>query len=147
MNIRLSQDLLTGVMFIAIGLGAMAVGRGYSFGEISRIGAGFFPVVVSGLLTALGLVLVVRSFFMASDTVGAVDPRPLLLLGGTVAFGLMIENVGFPIAGAVLVVVAHFAGRTFKWVETTLLALALIAFCVLVFAYFLGLNLPHTRFW
>lgn len=147
MNIRLSQDLLTGVLFIAIGLGAMAVGRGYAFGDIARIGAGFFPVVVSGLLTALGLLLVVRSFFMASDPVGAVDPRPVLLLVGTVAFGLMIEDLGFPIAGAVLVVVAHFAGRSIKWVETTLLALGLIAFCVLVFAYLLGLNLPHTRFW
>jgi hypothetical protein len=147
MNIRLSQDLLTGILFIAIGLGAMAVGRGYQFGEIARIGAGFFPVVVSGLLTSLGLLLAVRSFFMASDAVGAVDPRPLLILVGTVAFGLMIENLGFPIAGALLVVIAHFAGRTFKWLETTLLALGLIAFCVLVFAYFLGLNLPHTRFW
>ena len=147
MTIRWSTDLLTGMLFVAIALSATATGLAYPFGTANHMGAGFFPRIVASLLTLIGAFLVVRSFIAKGEEVGEIDLRPLLLLLGTLVFGLVIEDLGFPVAGLLLVILARLGGRHFKPVETGLLAVGLVGLCVLVFAYGLGLNLPLTRFW
>jgi len=146
LTIRWSTDLLTGLLFAGLALVGAAVGVRYPFGDPSHMGAGFFPKLISGLLALIGAGLVARSFIGEQDWVGEIDPRPLLLLAGTLAFGLVIEDLGFPIAGLLLVLFAHLGGRVFKPLGTTLLAVGLVGLCVLVFVYGLGLNLPMTRF-
>jgi len=148
MNIRLSTDFLTGLLFCSLGAGAIIIGSDYPLGTAARMGAGYFPLIISTCLIILGAVLIIRSFLSETDEVGTVDPRPLLLmLASVVAFGLLIEDWGFPVAGVVVVMGASLAGRNFRLIETPLLAIGLVAFCTFLFAYALGLNLPHTRFW
>jgi hypothetical protein len=149
MNIRVSVDILTGILFLGISLAAMAIiGSSYPLGNASRMGPGFFPLIVSALLGLLGAILLVRSFFIETETVGVVNLRPLLLiLAGTLFFGLAIEDLGLAVAGIVLVFAARLAGDEFKLIEVTILAVTLVAACIFLFAYALGLNLPHTRFW
>jgi hypothetical protein len=149
MNIRVSVDILTGILFLGISLAAMAIiGSNYPLGTASRMGPGFFPLIVSGLLGLLGAILLVRSFFIETETVGVVNLRPLLLvLAGTLFFGLAIEDLGLAVAGIVLVFAARLAGDEFKFIEVTILAVTLVAASIFLFAYALGLNLPHTRFW
>jgi hypothetical protein len=146
LTIRWSTDLRTGLLFAAIAMAGGSIGARYPFGDPSHMGAGFFPKAVCGLLALIGAGLVARSFVGEQDQVGEVDPRPLLLLAGTLAFGLVIDNLGFPLAGVLLVLFAHLGGRVFKPIGTTVLAVGLVGLCVLVFVYGLGLNLPMTRF-
>ncbi|MBS7541893.1 tripartite tricarboxylate transporter TctB family protein [Ancylobacter oerskovii] len=148
MNIRLSSDFLTGLLFCGLGALAIIIGSDYPIGTTSRMGAGYFPLVVSIGLILLGGVLIVRSMVSETEEVGAVDLRPLIvLLGGVLLFGFLIEDWGFPLAGLAVVIAAHIAGRDFKPLQTGLLAVGLVIFCVALFSYGLGLNLPHTRFW
>ncbi|MFD2031907.1 tripartite tricarboxylate transporter TctB family protein [Ancylobacter dichloromethanicus] len=135
-------------MFCGLGATAIIIGSKYPIGTAARMGAGYFPLLVSVGLIILGVVLLARSFLGETEEVGEVDPRPLLvMLVSVLLFGLLIEDWGFPLAGAVVVVGASLAGRAFKPIETGLLAVGLVVFCTLLFSYGLGLNLPHTRFW
>jgi hypothetical protein len=89
--------------------------------------------------------LVVRSFLTSTEEVGEIHVRPVVLvLAGTLAFGLLIERIGFIVAGIVLVVAARSADKGFRPVEMALLALGLVAFTVAVFRFGLGMPL---RLW
>ncbi|MDF2995897.1 MAG: hypothetical protein K0R27_1534 [Xanthobacteraceae bacterium] len=147
MNIRLSTDFLTGLLFCSLGATAIIIGSKYPLGTAARMGAGYFPLIISIGLILLGGILLARSFLTETDEVGKVDPRPLLvLLASVLLFGLLIEDWGFPLAGLVVVVGASLAGREAKLLETGLLAVGLVVFCTLLFSYGLGLNLPGTHF-
>jgi hypothetical protein len=149
MNIRISSDILTGFIFLGISVAAIAIiSSNYSLGTASRMGPGFFPLIVSVLLGGLGAILIGRSVFIKAEAVGSVDARPLLLvLASTLFFGLAIEKFGLAVAGIVLIFGARLAGRELKFLEVTMLALVLVGSCIFLFNYVLGLNLPHTTFW
>jgi putative tricarboxylic transport membrane protein len=141
MRIRLSTDLLTGLLFLALAAFALAYGWSYPMGTAARIGPGYYPTLVASGLILLGLVLVVRSFFVPSDTIGEISLRPLFfVLLGTLVFGLMVEHSGFVLASIVLVFAARLADRDFRFVEVALLAGVLVAFIAALF--WIGLSLP-----
>jgi hypothetical protein len=145
MRIRLSTDLLTGLLFLALGAFAMVYGSRYPLGTAARMGPGYYPLLASSGLVLLGLVLVVRSFVTTTGEVGSVNLRPLvLILIGTLAFGLLIDRAGLIIAGLVLVFAARLADRGFRLLEVSILAVCLVAFTLAIFRYALGMPL---RLW
>ena len=145
MRIRLSTDLLTGLLFLAIGAFVMIYGSRYSLGTAARMGPGYYPLLGSSGLILLGLVLVVRSFLTTASEVGGINLRPLvLILAGTLAFGLLIDRAGLILAGLVLVFAARLADRDFRPLEVTILAICLVAFTLAIFRYGLGMPL---RLW
>ena len=119
MRIRLSTDLLTGLLFLALGAFAMVYGSRYPLGTAARMGPGYYPLLASSGLVLLGLVLVVRSFVTTTTgEVGSVNLRPLvLILIGTLAFGLLIDRAGLIIAGLGLVFAARLADRARTAIE------------------------------
>jgi hypothetical protein len=148
MDIRISSDFLTGLLFCGLGAIAIIIGSDYPIGTAARMGAGYFPLLVSSGLILLGGVLIVRSFLTETQEVGAIDIRPLaLLIGSILLFGLLIEDWGFPVAGLAVVIGARIAGRQYKPLETILLAVGLVGFCLVLFSYGLGLHLPATHLW
>lgn len=141
MKIRMSSDLATGLLFVALGVFAIAYGWRYPIGSTARMGPGYFPLMISSTLTLIGIALVVRSFLTTVDPLARIDWRPLvLILAGTLVFGLLIDRLGLFMAGILLVVAARLADRDFKPLETGLLAVALTLGTGAVFLY--GLNLP-----
>ena len=55
-----SKDFWSGIMLIAIGGGALVIGRDYPFGTALRMGAGFFPLVLGAGLVLFGVFFAVR---------------------------------------------------------------------------------------
>ena len=53
--IKNHKDFWSGLMFMAFGLGVIAIARHYPFGTTIRMGAGFFPMVLASLLAVFGL--------------------------------------------------------------------------------------------
>jgi hypothetical protein len=143
MNIRNSSDTLTAILFLALGFSALLYsGTHYSLGTPARMGAGFYPMLLSIGLIVIGLILLLQSWFEPDEEVGRLDFRPvLLILAGTFLFGLLIERAGLLIAAAVLVFATRLADRSFSFVETALLALGLMAVTSGLFWYALGLPL------
>ena len=147
MRVRLSADFLTGLFFLALGGFVILYGSRYQIGSAVRMGPGYFPLLTSSGLVLLGVLLIVRSFIRAGETIGTLKLRPLcLVLLATLAFGLLIERAGFCLASAALVFASRFADRGFRLVEVAALALFLTAFIAGIFRYGLGLPIRLLPF-
>ena len=55
MKIRNQKDFWSAVMFIAFGVSFMIWSQEYQFGTTQRMGPGYFPTVLGGLLVFLGI--------------------------------------------------------------------------------------------
>src|SRR3974377_2007112 len=63
MQIKNGKDFWSGLMFTAFGLGfAIVAYNNYNMGSAVRMGPAYFPVMLGGLLTVLGVVIFARSF-------------------------------------------------------------------------------------
>jgi hypothetical protein len=146
-SLLLSTDLLSGLLFAALGAGALYISWRYPAGTAARMGPGYFPHLVSSLLVLLGGILIVRAWFRPGETIAILDLRPLLfVLLGTVAFGLLIERAGLIAASVVVVVASRLARPDFRPLEVLLLAAGLAAAAALLFVYALGLSVRLLPF-
>ena len=142
LEIRDNRDFWAGVMLIATGVGAMIVARNYSFGSALRMGPGYFPSVLGGLLVLFGLWLVVAGLRRNEKIEGNWSLRALIVLPLALAlFGVLMEHAGFVPALIVLIFGSAAAGSEFRLIEVLFLAIGLTAACVALFI--LGLNLPY----
>jgi hypothetical protein len=142
-RVRSPQDLGAGVVFVLIGVAGLVFGRDLATGSAARMGPGYFPMLLSGLIIAIGLVLAVRSLATDGPAIPAIHLRPLLaILAAILAFGLLIDRIGLALTAAVLTVMAAYARRDVNPGETLLLAAGLALFTVGVFVYALTQPLP-----
>ena len=147
MRLKNAKDFWSGVMFIAFGVLFVFVARNYDMGTAARMGPAYFPTVLGGLLGVLGAFIAFRGVTLASeDDHGGVDKfhfKPLLLvLGGVVAFALLLRPMGLVVAIAALVIIASLGSGEFKWREIVPLGVGLILLVLAVFIYGLGLTIP-----
>jgi len=148
--IRSSKDFLTGMIYVAIGTGAVmiAILGDYKIGTALRMGPAYFPLVLSFLLIGIGLISLVRSFVHRGTPIGAYTVKGLLLVVvPTVLFGLMVKGAGLIVALPLLVLVSSYASRQFRWGQALALAAGLTVFCALVFLKGLGVPLPILGSW
>jgi hypothetical protein len=142
MGIRAPKDFWSGVMFCGFAVVAILAARGYSLGAAGKMGPGYFPLLLGGLLAALGGILIGRSLVLSGEPVPRFHLVPLAVIAVAIClFGVMIEPLGLVISLAVLTLMSAFAGAQFRLLETVALAAALIVFSVGVFVYALGLPL------
>jgi uncharacterized membrane protein len=140
------NDLAAGAVFAAIGVafGTQAI-LSLPVGSALRMGPGYFPLVLAGLLVIAGAAIALRS--IGKDT--AVNaPMPwrglVLLLPAPIVFGAIVRGLGLVAAIALVVLISTFASRRASPRLAILLAVGLTVFCVGVFHY--GLGLPIRLF-
>ena len=147
-RVRNKQDFLAGLMFLGIGMLAFVMARDYPMGSAMRMGPGYFPTWLGGILMLLGAIISARAMRIEGPGVEGWAWRPLILLSvAFVAFGLLMEHfhAGFAVALAAVILLASLAGREFRPVETVVLMLVLVAGAIGLFIY--GLELPYPLFW
>jgi hypothetical protein len=139
------KDIGAGFIFIAVGLLFGLGSTGLEIGTSLRMGPGYFPLVLAGLLVALGLAIVAYGFGHAAMARLVVPWRGLvLILAAPVVFGLTVRGLGLVPALALVVLISAFASRRMSVPLALALILGLTVFCVLVFS--LGLGLPLRLF-
>jgi hypothetical protein len=139
------KDIGAGLIFIAIGLLFGLGATGLDIGTSLRMGPGYFPLVLAGLLVALGLAIVAYGFGHTATGRLVVPWRGLvLILAAPVVFGLTVRGLGLVPAIALVVLISAFASRRMSVPLALALSLGLTVFCVLVFS--LGLGLPLRLF-
>jgi hypothetical protein len=142
MRIRAPKDFWSGVMFCGFAAVALLAARGYSLGSAGKMGPGYFPLLLGGVLAGLGAILIARSIAITGEPVARLHLLPLTIVAAAIClFGVMIEPLGLVIALVVLTVLSAAAGRPFRPLETAALTLALIVLSVGIFVYALGLPL------
>ena len=141
MKIKSPQDFWAGLMFIVFGLFFLIVARDYQMGTAVRMGPGYFPTVLGGILAVLGTIVLLTSLAVAGPKVPKLSFKPIFFISlALILFGYLLKPIGFVLSVVVLVFVAAFGGHEFKLKEVAILAVILVIFSVLVFVK--GLTLP-----
>lgn len=148
LRIRDLQDFWSGLLFIGAGGSAIFLARSYSFGTADKMGPGYFPTILGGLLMLVGIVAVIRSLGRDGEALKAFHWRLMLyVLGATVLFGLLIRNAGLLAAVAVMVFVSAAASVHFRWRTVVVSIIVMMALSALVFVKGLGLPIPLIGPW
>ncbi len=145
MRIRHQKDFWSGVMFLAVGLAFAALAQRYELGTAQRMGPGYFPTVLGGLLALLGLIITIRGLARA-EAGGEVERfhfGPLAVVLGAVAlFALLLRPAGLVVALLVLIGVSAYASHEFRLREVIPLAAFLVLLVLAVFIWGLGMVVP-----
>jgi len=141
-KIKSPKDFWAGLMFVGTGLFFVVWAvTNYQMGTAVRMGPAYFPTVLGGMLTVLGLIIMLGSFAIQGESVAKFHFRPLIFITlGVVLYGYLMRPVGLILATGALVYVSAFGGHEFKWKEVTILFVILAAFSYFVFVK--GLTLP-----
>jgi hypothetical protein len=159
------NDLLCGAIFILIG-GAFAANAlaELPIGTAFRMGPGYFPLVLAGLLVLLGFGIIASGVGVPTPArVAPLEPVPapagaiqaalarlgpwrgiIAILLSPVIFGLGIQTVGLIPSLALAVFVASFASHRVTPLFAVIMTAMLTLFCYLVFV--VGLRLPLRLF-
>lgn len=139
--IRHPKDFFAGLLFVAFGIAAIAIGSNYPFGTAARMGPGYFPRLLGFLLVGLGAVIALRGLKLKGTPLAFGSLRPLVIvLGSVVLFGILSPQIGLVLASILLIVSASAASPEFRWKEASLSGIVLAAGAVMVFIWGLGLQ-------
>jgi uncharacterized membrane protein len=137
-----NRDFLAGLLFVVLGGLAVALARDYPIGSTMRMGPGYFPTVLGGILLLFGVYVLLRGVRSGEKVKGEWGYRPLALIAASIVlFGYLLDRAGMVPAIVAMLFVAAAAGREFRLKEVSLLAVVMTAFSVAVFSY--GLKLPY----
>ena len=140
-----NKDFLAGLLFLTFGVLTIYHAREYPMGWVERMGPGYFPTALGGILCLFGLYIMVRGIWSGERVAGAWGWRPLFFITlSIVIFGYAMEKIGLVPALVVLFIVAALGGREFRITEVAILAVLMSAFAAGVFVY--GLKLPYPPF-
>jgi len=100
-NRVVTKDFLSGLMFVAFGLGALYVGQHLAVGTPVRMGPGYVPRMLSFIMLALGVLICIVAVVSGSEPVERPKWKPITLVTiGIVCFALLFERAGLiPDAG------------------------------------------------
>lgn len=143
------SDVGAGAIFIAIGLffGLTTLFE-LNIGTARRMGPGFFPIMLGGILIALGLAIVVKGIGQADPERGPLPWRGLVvLLSVPVIFGMMVRPFGLAPTLLVTTFITSFASKRMSVLVAVVMSVGLTIFCVAVFNFGLGLPLRLFGSW
>ena len=143
------KDLLAGLVFIGFGLAFAIEATSYDIGTALRMGPGYFPLVLGGILVVLGIVIIAKGFVAGEGAeIGSIPWRAMaLILAALLFFGATIRGLGVVPAVFVTALVAGFAGRRSGLVWPFVIAVGLTVVSVLIFVEALQLPLPLFGPW
>lgn len=146
MAARNNRDVWAGLLFLATGAAALSIAREYPFGSTLRMGPGYFPWVLGGILIVFGACTLVTGLRRGEPIEGGWSPRALIVLPlSMVLFGVLMEHAGFVSALVALILGSAAAGREFRLAEVLLLTAVLTGLSVAVFIWGLGLPYPLIK--
>ena len=143
-----SKDFWSGMVFLAVAVTFIFFGRQHAMGTAMRMGPAYFPTVLGGLLALIAFILIGRSLLKPGPSVGQLALGKLgLITASNVLFALLLRRVGLASAVILLVVVAAYAGRWFRWPVALALAIGLGVGSCVVFVRLLNLPIPILGSW
>ena len=143
MKISHPKDFWAGVMFFIVGLASLIVAFNYPLGTSARMGPGYFPRVLGGLLMVLGAFLSLRSFKLQGEAITPFAWKAIaLILGGIGVFALIVNVAGLVVATFALIIISGFASKEFNLKESIISSIVLSAASVGLFIVGLKLQFP-----
>jgi len=142
-RVKNPQDLGAGIVFVLIGAAGLYSGKDLAFGTASKMGPGYFPMILSALILALGVGVGLKALAIEGPGIEPIRLRPILfVVAAILMFGFLLNTVGLALTAVFLTVVAAYARRDVNLIEALLLGAGLAIFAVVVFVYALSQPLP-----
>ncbi len=145
MRIKNSKDFYTGVLFILFGAAFTWGATKYNMGTAAKMGPGYFPFILGGLLIAIGVIVFTRSLVSASGDgrVGRFAVKAAVLMFGSIAtFALMLRTFGLVAAIFAIILISSLASSESRFKETLISAVVLCLASLAMFVYGLNLQIP-----
>ena len=152
MKIKSQKDFFAGLMYLVVG-GAFAWGAtGYTVGKASRMGPGYFPLLLGSILALIGAFVLFKAMVVDTEDgekIGSIAWKPLgYIIGSNLAFGVLLgglPSIGVPAMGLIvaifaLVFIASRAGDVYKVKEVFFLSIVLAILSYLAFIKLLNLQ-------
>jgi hypothetical protein len=142
---RFNKDRVSAALLILLGLGIVAEGLTYRMGELTRMGAGFIPVVLGTLLALVGVAIGLTAEpgdFGDAKTAPTEWRGWLCILGGVLIFVVLGEYGGLVPATFAAVFVSALGDKGNRVRDAALLAAAITVAGVLIFNYGLKMQFP-----
>src|SRR5690554_1008304 len=94
-ELRNNKDALAGLLIPVAGAAGLYMALDYPCGSALRMGPGYFPRVLSGILMAFGLYVGIRGLRFPERIEGIWGWRPLALITGAFwVFGWLMDRAG-----------------------------------------------------
>lgn len=147
------RDVYGGVLLAIIGLGTIYEGFRHSIGSLTRMGAGYFPVILGVVLTGIGGAIAILTLLKGG---GSTELEPgehfhlpdvrgfVAIISGMVAFIVLAAYWGFAPATFALVFISALGDRDSTLKSSAVLACVMTAILIGLFWY--ALRLP-LRLW
>ena len=146
--IRNPKDVLSGLLFIALGLLFAWQTQDLPMGTAVRMGPGYFPLLLSGLLGLLGLIILINGLRFPGEMPSGIAWRAVVIITGAVVFfGFAVRPLGFLPALGITVFVAATASRLFTFTTAIANTVVMVIFAWAVFIKGLGLPIPILGPW
>jgi len=154
MRIKSQKDFFSGLLFLLVGAGFAWGATSYKIGEASRMGPGYFPLLLGVMLAIVGLLVMFVSLVVETedgDPVGRIAWRPLFfVILSNLTFGVLLgglPSIGLPYMGLMaaifaLTFIAALAGDEFRFKEVLILAIVLSVLSYTAFIWLLSLQFP-----
>jgi hypothetical protein len=140
-----TTNVICGALLVATGAFFAIQSYNLDLGTTLRMGPGYFPLLLSGVLIILGAIVFVQALRVQGEPMGLLAWRGMLfILPAPIFFGLTVRGLGFVPAIFLTAFIACFASHRMTVIYAILLSVLLTAFSVGVFSY--GLGLPFERF-
>ncbi|MBI3917939.1 MAG: tripartite tricarboxylate transporter TctB family protein, partial [Betaproteobacteria bacterium] len=124
-----NKDFLAGLLMISVGAIAFYMALDYPIGSALRMGPGYFPRVLAGILMTFGLYVMIRGIRTNEKVEGEWGWKALTMLTlAFVVFGWLMDRIGMIPSLVVMFFLAALAGHQFKWLEVTILTVLMTAF-------------------
>lgn len=139
--VKSPKDFIAGLLFIGVaalfGFGIRELPIGTAF----RMGPGYFPMVLAGLLAILGAAIMLNGIRTEGEPIRNFAWRGLInIVLPVVFFGATLKGLGFVLSLALTIFFTGIASSKFKLWVTALNVAVLVFFGWLIFIW--GLNLP-----
>lgn len=149
MQIRNKRDFWSGVMFLTFGILFMIFSRQYQMGTAAKMGPGYFPMVLGGLMATLGFMVCLGSLSKSATKteLSKVGWREIsLVLIGVIVFGLLLPKMGIIVALIALIFIGARASHEFSFRDTAIATVVLLLLSYVVFVKGLELQFPLLPF-
>ena len=118
-------DFVSGLLFVVVGLSVMWLAGHYNPGTTARMGPGYFPRLLGGVLALLGVIITAQALWQKTPD-GHDAPFPLrnvlMTIVAIAAFWILLGTIGkkgytgLDIPVIIMLVLAFFASKELFWV-------------------------------
>lgn len=142
----INKDYIGGALVILLGIGAIAIGRTYQIGKLSHMGPGFFPVTLGCILVLAGAAIAVTATLPHEPSEHETLPPEwrgwFCIIASLIAFVVIGQYGGLVAATFAITFISALGDRSNSLLNALLLSLGVLAMCLVVFVWGLGIQFP-----